>query len=220
MRPSEKAHAMGDTGSKLLAKRLTSLVQPDETPTAPPNATRRSSKAKPDQGRIECPGLKLSSSSKNNKNNNQNTHHHHHYYLRWSAGLLVAQARVGRVGLYVKCWRPLVRLAAIRWSLPALLVRSSAGRCSAGPPKLVRQPAGPPVRWSAGPPVRGSAGPPQSAGPLVRRSAGPLVRWSAVRCSPPLMDALVQWSGLRFRWSINWTWKDFFVLQTATLGSV
>ena len=111
----------------------------------------------------------------------------------------MAQARVGRVGLYVKCWRPLVRLAAIRWSLPALLVRSSAGRCSAGPPKLVRQPAGPPVRWSAGPPVRGSSGPPQSAGPLVRRfrrfagspvagplvrrSASPLVRWSA---GPPV----------------------------------
>ena len=100
----------------------------------------------------------------------------------------MAQARVGRVGLYVKCWRPLVRLAAIRWSLPALLVRSSAGRCSAGPPKLVRQPAGPPVRWSAGPPVRGSAGPPQSAGPLVRRSAGPLVRRFAGRWSagPPV----------------------------------
>ena len=228
MRPSEKAHAMGDTGSKLLAKRLTSLVQPDETPTAPPNAKRRSSKAKPDQGRIECPGLKLSSSSKNNKNNNQNTHHHHHYYLRWSAGLLVAQARVGRVGLYVKCWRPLVRLAAIRWSLPALLVRSSAGRCSAGPPKLVRQPAGPPVRWSAGPPVRPSppvrwsagplvrwsAGPPVrrfagrwSAGPPVRRSAGPLVRRSA---GPPVRRSagpLVRWSAGRWsagspvRWS-------------------
>ena len=91
----------------------------------------------------------------------------------------MAQARVGRVGLYVKCWRPLVRLAAIRWSLPALLVRSSAGRCSAGPPKLVRQPAGPPVRWSAGPRVRRSAPVRRSAGPPVRWSAGPLVRWSA-----------------------------------------
>ena len=103
------------------------------------------------------------------------------------------------------------------------LVRWSAGplvHWSAGPPAcwfaslLVRWSAGPPVRWSAGSPVRRSAGPP------VRWSAGPLVRWSAVRCSPPLMDALVQWSGLRFQWSINWTWKDFFVLQTATLGSV
>ena len=111
---------------------------------------------------------------------------------------------MGRVGLYVKCWRPLVRLAAIRWSLPALLVRSSAGRCSAGPPKLVRQPAGPPVRWSAGPPVRGSAGPPQSAGPLVRRSAGPLVRWSAEAGSPACWSAtppLRRFAGPRVRWS-------------------
>ena len=102
----------------------------------------------------------------------------------------MAQARVGRVGLYVKCWRPLVRLAAIRWSLPALLVRRSwfaslLVRRSAGPP--VRRSAGPPVRpsppvrWSAGPLVRWSAGPPvrRSAGPLVRWPGGPLVRWSA-----------------------------------------
>ena len=96
-------------------------------------------------------------------------------------------------------------------------VRWSAGPLVAGPP--VRRSAGSPVRWSAGPLVRWSAGP-LVRRPPVRWSAGPLVRWSAVRCSPPLMDALVQWSGLRFRWSINWTWKDFFVLQTATLGSV
>ena len=95
------------------------------------------------------------------------------------------------MGLYVKCWRPLVRLAAIRWSLPALLVRSSAGRCSAGPPKLVRQPAGPPVRWSAGPRVRPS--------PPVRWSAGPLVRWSA---GSPVRRSLVRWSaGPPVRWS-------------------
>ena len=111
-------------------------------------------------------------------------------------------------------WDPLgKRLMIVRLSGP--LVRRSAG-------PLVRRFAGPLVRWSAGPAVRWSAGPPvrRSAGPPVRWSAGPLVRWSAVRRSPPLMDALVQWSGLRFRWSINWTWKDFFVLQTATLGSV
>ena len=121
--------------------------------------------------------------------------------------------------MIVRLSGPLVRWSAgppvRRFAGPR--VRWSAGRWSAGSP--VRRFAGPLVRRSACPLVRRSAGPP-SAGPLVRRSAGPLVRWSAVRCSPPLMDALVQWSGLRFRWSINWTWKDFFVLQTATLGSV
>ena len=206
MQPSEKAHAMGDTGSKLLAKRLTSLVQPDETPTAPPNATRRSSKAKPDQGRIRAETVVAAKPTRTTTKTPITT------TIIISAGplacggagkggkggtlcqVLAPAGPLSRYPLVVACSAgPLVRWSLLRWSAeagsPACWSAGSPVCRSAGPP--VRRSAGPPVRRSApvrpGPPrsapVRRSAGSPvrRSAGPPVRRSAGPRVRRSAGR---------------------------------------